>query len=135
MFKSIRFRNFKALHDTILPLGPFTLLVGPNGSGKTTELQAFSALCYFNWDDFPTLARAHGYQAAPASAVEVALIWGPPNVGASLKMRWLTQGRREQTWTDAEGNKLPQNVSNLLSNELSRVRTYAFNPHVMASPV
>ena len=34
MLDSIQFQNFKALRDATLPLGPFTLLVGPNGSGK-----------------------------------------------------------------------------------------------------
>ncbi len=40
MIESIQFQNFKALRDTTLPLGPCTVLVGPNGSGKTTVLQA-----------------------------------------------------------------------------------------------
>src|SRR5207244_128541 len=40
MIESIEFTNFKALRRTALPLAPFTLLLGPNGSGKTTVLQA-----------------------------------------------------------------------------------------------
>jgi AAA15 family ATPase/GTPase len=43
MIESIKFQNFKALRDTTLPLGRFTLIVGPNGSGKTTALNALSA--------------------------------------------------------------------------------------------
>ncbi|UCC30233.1 MAG: AAA family ATPase, partial [Phycisphaerales bacterium] len=43
MIESIHFKNFKVLRDTTLPLGPFTLIVGPNGSGKTTALQALQA--------------------------------------------------------------------------------------------
>jgi predicted ATPase len=41
MIKSIHFQNFKALRDATLPLGPFTLIVGANGSGKTTAMKAF----------------------------------------------------------------------------------------------
>ena len=44
MFESIKFQNFKALRDTTLPLSRFTLIVGPNGSGKTSALTAFFAL-------------------------------------------------------------------------------------------
>jgi AAA15 family ATPase/GTPase len=44
MFESIKFENFKTLRDTTLPLSPFTLIVGSNGSGKSTALNAFSAL-------------------------------------------------------------------------------------------
>jgi len=34
MIESIQFSNYKALRKTTLPLQPFTLLLGPNGSGK-----------------------------------------------------------------------------------------------------
>jgi predicted ATPase len=40
MIESIEFTNYKALRKTTLPVAPFTLLLGPNGSGKTTVLQA-----------------------------------------------------------------------------------------------
>ncbi len=40
MIKEIRYKNFKALHDATLPLGRFTLIVGANGTGKTTALKA-----------------------------------------------------------------------------------------------
>src|SRR5215467_3373785 len=44
MIESIEFTNFKALRKTSLPLTPFTLLLGPNGSGKTTVLQALQGI-------------------------------------------------------------------------------------------
>jgi predicted ATPase len=44
MIESIEFTNFKALRKATLPLAPFTLLLGPNGSGKTTVLQALQRI-------------------------------------------------------------------------------------------
>src|SRR5262249_49743512 len=44
MIELIEFTNFKALRKTTLPLGPFTLLLGPNGSGKTSVLQALEGI-------------------------------------------------------------------------------------------
>lgn len=44
MIKEIRYKNFKALRDATLPLGRFTLIVGANGTGKTTAIQALSQI-------------------------------------------------------------------------------------------
>ncbi|MBK7992693.1 MAG: AAA family ATPase [Blastocatellia bacterium] len=43
MIESVEFKNYKALQDTKLPLSPFTLIIGPNGSGKTTALKAIQS--------------------------------------------------------------------------------------------
>src|SRR5262249_20936802 len=40
MLSSIRLVDFKGHEDTTVTLKPFTVLVGPNGSGKTSVLQA-----------------------------------------------------------------------------------------------
>lgn len=43
-FRSIRFKNFKALVDFKFPIQHTNILVGPNNSGKSTVLSAFRAL-------------------------------------------------------------------------------------------
>jgi predicted ATPase len=44
---SVRLQNFKAHRDTMVPLGRLTVLVGPNGSGKTSVLEALRALAAY----------------------------------------------------------------------------------------
>jgi predicted ATPase len=44
MTKRLRIRNFKAFRDQQLEFAPLTLLVGLNGSGKSSVLQSFLAL-------------------------------------------------------------------------------------------
>lgn len=44
MITSIRLQDFKGHRDTTVPLGRFTVLVGPNGSGKTSVLEALRGL-------------------------------------------------------------------------------------------
>ena len=44
MIASVAFRNFKALRSTSLALGPFNLVIGPNGSGKTSLIEALLRL-------------------------------------------------------------------------------------------
>lgn len=41
---SIAFRNFKALRNTRVALTPFNLVIGPNGSGKTSLIEALTML-------------------------------------------------------------------------------------------
>jgi predicted ATPase len=41
---SIAFRNFKALRNTQVPLLPFNLIIGPNGSGKTSLIEGLMRL-------------------------------------------------------------------------------------------
>lgn len=55
MIETVSFKNFKALRDVTVPLERFTVLVGPNASGKTSVLQG-SITCSFG--DMPTGASS-----------------------------------------------------------------------------
>ena len=44
MIERVRFENFKALRDVTIELSPFTLIVGPNASGKTSVLEGLECL-------------------------------------------------------------------------------------------
>lgn len=44
MIAEVSFRNFKALRQASLKLGAFNLVIGPNGSGKTSLIQALMRL-------------------------------------------------------------------------------------------
>lgn len=44
MIAAVHFQNFKALRSTAVKLAPFNLVLGPNGSGKTSLIQALLRL-------------------------------------------------------------------------------------------
>ena len=44
MIAAVHFRNFKALRSAAVKLEPFNLFIGPNGSGKTSLIQAMLQL-------------------------------------------------------------------------------------------
>lgn len=44
MFTHLEVRGFKALRQVTVPLAPFTLMLGPNGCGKTSVMEALQLL-------------------------------------------------------------------------------------------
>jgi predicted ATPase len=44
VIEKVRIQNFKCLRDVTVELGPFTVLIGPNDTGKTSFLQAIHTL-------------------------------------------------------------------------------------------
>jgi len=71
MIKSIHFENFRALRDATLPLGPFTLIVGSNGSGKSTAMQGLQFFPHPGSYTFEQVATA-GLTSEP---VRVSIVW------------------------------------------------------------
>ena len=123
--KSIKFQNVKVLRDTELPLGQFTLLIGPNGSGKTTALRALASFVGGKWP-WP-------------GGISVGLEGEPDSWDASMELEW-----RGVVAGDSINNMIssirrranlqhyrPEAVSNTLIRELrqwlTRIRFYSFD--------
>ncbi|HEX4611817.1 MAG TPA: AAA family ATPase, partial [Urbifossiella sp.] len=65
-------RNFKSLRDVQVDLERFTILVGPNASGKSSILQAINLLCRAN-----RTQNSHGISAQNVELeVSQAASWG-----------------------------------------------------------
>lgn len=82
MIQKVSFRNFKAYRSLDLELEPFTVLVGPNASGKTTlleGLQLFSRLARSNWGSegrFPIKDALQSYGSSSPVELMVSGVWG-----------------------------------------------------------
>jgi predicted ATPase len=73
---SVAFRNFKALRSARIDLAPFNLVIGPNGSGKTSLIQAVLRL--------RTLSRlpvADAPVETEPEAAEIGFRFNPPHDG------------------------------------------------------
>ena len=138
MIESIEFTNFKALRKTTLPLSPFTLLLGPNGSGKTTVLQALQGVS--------AVARGQASLAWPSivsvtsndqiAPVEIKVRLRLKNQPVFAVFQWHSQaisGNRQVTNESASaltGDDVTQSL-----NWVGRIQTYALDFAAIASPV
>ena len=78
---SVGFRHFKALRNTRLALAPFNLVIGPNGSGKTSLIEALLRL--------RTLARLPLAATGPRGAhgeAQVEFRFLPPHEGITVRL-------------------------------------------------
>jgi predicted ATPase len=117
--------NFKALRNTQVALGPFNLIIGPNGSGKTSLIQALTRLRDLHsspvgsYAPFPT--RAEG--------LEVTFQFSPPFADVQARL-----GCSEDFVCDflqvksARPDDWPP-----VAQQLGRLRSYVFDHRTIAA--
>jgi len=130
MIESIQFHNFKVLRHTTLPLDRCTILVGPNGSGKTTVLQAMQLLagrrdCEFA--DTVSVSAAEDQKAAIAVRVSATFY------GTRVDSTWGLD--RGGSFTTRPDHPVPDDVERLFQRLVHGIRVYSFDADAIAAPV
>lgn len=128
MIESIEFKNFKALRDTTLPLSPCTILVGANGSGKSTVLEALEAVRARQAIPFVRIATASVRDDRNIVSVQVSLKWGEPHLGAEPMRQWTRGGNLTQ------GNRPGTKGADQVEPLISRIRVYSLDAAAIAAP-
>lgn len=96
MIASIAFRNFKALRNTRIALAPFNVVIGPNGSGKTSLIEAVSQLRVLS--ESPPVDPA---EAGPvAEGPSIAFSFGSPHEAITARLGCRTDGACDALWLD-----------------------------------
>lgn len=135
MLSAIKFENFKVLRKASLPLGRLTLIVGANGSGKSTALQALLAAAgrsQMNPLSLPTAGLAEG----PVK-VTVTLEWNGEHPGVRTEFAWNIDSQnvsgpiRSHTF---EGRPVSPQGANQLNEELGRIRLYSLSANAIKQP-
>jgi len=116
MLRELRVRNWKAFEDRTIPFGPgLNLFVGPNGSGKTTILDAVCLALTggIPSGDFKSLVRDNQQVAA------IELDWSSADVNYSVKRRFARE-RVISAELVRDNNRAAQLSWDLLSSRLAR---------------
>lgn len=130
MIASVAFRNFKALRNTRLELGPFNLVIGPNGSGKTSLIQAIvrlRSLARLPLREPPLDSeQRNGAEltfrfGSPHDGLEVFLSCVSDSVCDLLQVIPLPSGEGTEDWAG-------------LRNRLLGIRSYLFDHDAIAAP-
>jgi predicted ATPase len=129
MIESVHFRNFKALRNTTLPLGRFTLIVGPNASGKSTALQALRAATHAAKLDFVRSLDFHkvvtaGLELDNSTSIEVTVYLGEQHRGKPVLVAWGAGGFPE---FGAPNSKHRDLSAARFLQELGEVQIYSFD--------
>jgi predicted ATPase len=83
---SIDFRKFKALRHTRVDLAPFNLVIGPNGSGKTSLIESLQRL-----RTLAALAPSEEAFAQRVEGPEIEYRFAPPFAGITVKLGCMTE--------------------------------------------
>jgi predicted ATPase len=131
MIERIEFRNFKALRSAALPVGPFTLIVGPNASGKSTALSAVNLI-----REYGKLPQSKSAMADKVDNVDVTIRWGDPDHGCCSRASWSPDSTPRFDNLDGNGNEITGGEPLLrIRNSLMMSRVYALDAEQIAKDV
>ena len=123
---SVAFRNFKALRNAHLELAPFNLVIGPNGSGKTSLIDALMRL--------RSLSKLPLRDPVPESerdihdGPEVTFRFLPPHDVSEAVIGCVSDTQCDLLEVDPPGKDWPG-----LRARLQGMRSYVFDHHAIAA--
>ncbi|MDX2188090.1 MAG: AAA family ATPase [Opitutaceae bacterium] len=130
VIEAVHFRNFRALRDTHLRLSRFNVVVGPNGSGKTSLIDALQRLRTLS--RLPLGGRTAEIERDLDGSPEIRFRFSPPHEGIEATMSCQNEAVCDLLeiaplpgWPDTES--WPD-----LRQSLSQIRSYSFDHHALA---
>ncbi len=128
MIASVAFRNFKALRGTQLKLLPFNLVIGPNGSGKTSLIQALLRLRTLS--RLPLATPAPGGTATRADGPEIIFNFDPPHAALTARLACVS----DLVCDLLEINPPDAADWPALQSRIGRIRSYLFDHYAIPVP-
>ena len=126
----IEFKNFKVLRNAKLPLSRFTLIVGANGSGKSTAFNAILAIRDPNQRNFSQIQTAGVPETKP---VALSAHWAEERNEFLIEVIWSMHNSTKQSFEVAPRNQTRD--ESRPRNALHRARIFSLDATAIANPV
>jgi len=131
---SVQFKHFKALRATSVRMEPFNLVIGPNGSGKTSLIQACLRMRALLRQPLPAAGEPPGARR-PDKGPEIVIRFAPPYADITVHLGGRTEHSLDfievrHPRTDEGRARWEQ-----LRDWLGGIRAYLFDHYAMAEPV
>lgn len=123
---SVAFRNFKALRNAHLQLAPFNLVIGPNGSGKTSLIDALMRLRSLS--KLPLREPVAESDREIVDGPEVVFRFLPPHDASEAIIGCVSDTQCDLLEIDPVGADWP-----VLRTRLQGMRSYIFDHHAIAA--
>lgn len=132
MISAVHFRNFKALRSAGVRLEPFNLFIGPNGSGKTSLIQALLRLRSLS--ALPVV-HAHEMKGLHPDGAQIEFHFAPPFNDVRVTLGCTSdQLVCNQLVVDHAPGLVGEGQWGELRTRLQTIRAYLFDHSVMAEP-
>ncbi len=132
MIAAVHFRNFKALRSATVQLAPFNLVLGPNGSGKTSLIQALLRLRTLA--GLPVI-HAHDLQDQRSDGPQVEFHFSPPWQGIRVILGCNSDELQcNQLVVDHPPGPEGERRWTELRPKLQSIRAFLFDHYAMAVP-
>lgn len=126
MIASVAFRRFKALRNAQVRLTPFNLVLGPNGSGKTSLIEALQHLRTLSQLPPMDPTTAHVTENGPSMVFQ----FTPPYEHLEVRLACVDSDHCDAIHlTPPDAPDWPA-----LKAGIERIRSFAFDPEAMALP-
>lgn len=136
MLKSLKFQNFRILRNAELPFTSCTLLLGANGSGKSTVLRGLNTLRMSAAGSFPSPNENVSVGATSTVPLEIEAKFQFPEGKISVEWKNSNSGNEIGVRTDPLGHpSTTQRLTQKVLTWVSGIRVFSLDANAIARPV
>ncbi len=135
MIKEIEFKNYRVLKAAKVPLGRCTLIVGPNGCGKSTVLGGLETIARGIGGAPTPMKLGLSAGASPPEKLHIRTVWDIAGNWIAVRGSWQPGSSFGYQFEPQPGQGMPGPASLKVQQRLRALRSYSLDAGEIAMPV